>query len=220
MFRADLLSAIKDYRWLLDRHYPQRSTIHLVGDRYKLSGQERSILYRGVSDSFSAKERFEKITLKLDSHLIAIDCYNVLITLTNYLMGKPVYISDDGIIRDSGESRGRIYNKEIFNKSIILLEEFMEDNRDKMFFLLLDSPVSNSGKLAIKLAEFLNSSGIRGIAETLNSPDYVLQRLNNALICTSDSVIINRTNCSVFDLSRVILERSFKTRFDSILSLF
>jgi hypothetical protein len=216
MFREELISAILDYRWLLDKHYPQRSSIHLVGDRYKLTGAERSILYRGVGDSVSAKLRTGKLTSELSAEIIAIDCYNVLFTIMNYLMGKPVYISDDGFLRDAGEGRGRINNKKIFDKALKLLKEFILDNREKEYYLLLDEPISNSAKLALELYEFLKATGIKGIAETLRSPDYVLQSFTNVVLCSGDSVIIDRTKCLVFDLPGYILKRSFKTKFDSI----
>ena len=220
MFREELISAIRDYRWLLDKHYPQRSSIHLVGDRYKLTGAERSILYRGVGDSFSAKNRAGKITSELSSDIIAVDCYNVLFTLMNYLMGKPVYISDDGFVRDAGEGRGRINNKRIFDKALNLFKRFITEHPEKEFYILLDEPVSNSGKLAVELSEFLRSSEIKGIAETLISPDHVLQNFNNVILCSGDSVIIDRTNCKVFDLPGYILKNSFSTKFDSISILF
>lgn len=220
MFREELISAIRDYRWLLDKNYPQRSSLHIVGDRYKLTGAERSILYRGVGDSASAKLRSAKLTSELPSAIIAIDCYNVLFTLMNYLMGKPVYISDDGFVRDAGEGRGRINNKKIFDRALKLLKEFILDNPDKEYYLLLDAPISNSAKLALELFEFLKSSGIKGIAETLRSPDYVLQNFTNAILCSGDSVIIDRTKCKVFDLPGYILKRSYKTKFDSISLIF
>ena len=53
MFTETLKDAARDYRFLLNRSYPQKASIKLVGDRYQLSGQERSVLYRGVSDRIS-----------------------------------------------------------------------------------------------------------------------------------------------------------------------
>jgi len=220
MMRDELVSAIIDYRWHLDRHYPQRSANHIVGDRYKLSGTERSILYHGVSDSVSAKRRFMKITSDLSSKIVAIDCYNILFTLTNYLLGKPVYISDDGFLRDAGEGRGRINNKSIFDQALKLMKGFISNHSGKEYYILLDAPVSNSGKLAIELAEFLSFSGIKGIAEALSSPDYVLQNLRDAIICSSDSVIMDKTVCPVYDLPRQILKKAFAAEFISIMEIF
>jgi hypothetical protein len=219
MFREELVSAIIDYRWLLDRHYPQRSAIQMAGDRYMLTGYERSILYRGVSDSDSSKRRFGKITSDLSSDIIVVDCYNVLFTLSNYLLGKPVYISDDGFLRDAGESRGRINNKKIFNKALILLKGFISDHPDKEYFLLVDAPISNSGKLTNELAEFLSSTGIKGSAEAINSPDSVMQEFIDAVICTSDSGIIDKTSCKVYDLPGHILKKSFASEFFSVMEI-
>ncbi len=54
MFTEKFKDAVRDYRFLLDRSYPQKASIKLVGDRNQLTGQERSLLYRGVSDRISA----------------------------------------------------------------------------------------------------------------------------------------------------------------------
>lgn len=46
--RAAVVEAAADYRWLLDRSYPDQPAIKLVGDRYQLTGVERAMLFRGV----------------------------------------------------------------------------------------------------------------------------------------------------------------------------
>ena len=41
--------ACRDYYYLIDRNYPERGTLKLIGDRYRLSGDQRTVLYRGIS---------------------------------------------------------------------------------------------------------------------------------------------------------------------------
>ena len=50
---GDITAAAHDYRWLLDRGYPDQGALKLVGDRYRLSRTGRAVLYRGV---FSARD--------------------------------------------------------------------------------------------------------------------------------------------------------------------
>lgn len=209
MFREELIQAIYDYRRLLNRNYPQRNTIKLVGDRYKLTGEERSILYRGVSNSGEAASRRSKVISFPSVKLLALDSYNILFSLSNYLSGRPVFISDDGVLRDCGEKRGRIGNRKVFAMSVKLLKDFIIDHSDHEFYLLFDEPVSNSGKLALEMTGFLNESGIKGIAETVRSPDYVLQRFINATVCSSDSVIMDHIQGHIFDLPFQILTHKF-----------
>lgn len=220
MFREEFINGVLDYRWLLEKKYPQRSAIHMVGNRYKLSGDERSMLYRGVSDSISAASRAGKYTSDLSAGTIAVDCYNVLFTIAHYFLGKTVYISDDGFLRDTGEGRGRISNKKVFEKATGLLKAFILSYRDKEFILLLDAPVSNSGQFAADLNGFLNLSGIKGNAETLNSPDHRLKQMSHAVVCSSDSAIVDKTSCPVFDLPFNILRKEYSPVFLSIKMFF
>ncbi len=44
----NFIQAIRDYNDLLNKDYPEKGIKKFVGDRYSLSGMERSVLYRGV----------------------------------------------------------------------------------------------------------------------------------------------------------------------------
>ena len=89
-------NAVKDYYYLLGRDYPQKATIKLIGDRYRLTGIERSVLLRGIVKKEIAFERKKKILkeLTISNRQLIIDCYNVLITINTYLNGNFIYISN------------------------------------------------------------------------------------------------------------------------------
>ncbi len=219
MFSEKFKEAAGDYRFLLDRSYPQKATIKLVGDRYQLSGVERSLLYRGISDAKSAALRRAKIIDDPGGAPLYIDCYNILFTIGNYLTGRPVFIADDGILRDSGELRGRFGNKKIFEQTIGLVEEFMIGRASNDYHFLLDAPVSNSGRLASRLHSFLKENKIRGEAQTVRSPDHELISRDDGVVCSSDSVIMTRVAASIYDLPRYILFSRFNVQFDDISSI-
>ncbi len=216
MFSGKLIRAAKDYRYLLDRSYPQKASIKLVGDRYQLSGQERSLLYRGISDKVSAGLRKAKIVCDPGDHALYVDCYNILFTVGNYLTGRPVYISDDGIVRDTGELRGRFGNKKIFERTISLVTDFMVSHSAAEYHFLLDAPVSNSGRLAQRLGIFMEENGLKGTAVTVRSPDHELIAVTYGLICTSDSVIMAKAKTGIFDMARHILSARFEVKFSDI----
>ncbi len=44
----DLQEAAEDFRYLLNRGYPRKATLELVGNRYGLTFDERHLLHRGV----------------------------------------------------------------------------------------------------------------------------------------------------------------------------
>jgi hypothetical protein len=50
----EFTSACRDYFYLIDKNYPERGSLKIVGDRYRLSGDQRTILYRGY---LPAKDR-------------------------------------------------------------------------------------------------------------------------------------------------------------------
>jgi len=219
MFRPELTKAVKDYRYLLDKNYPPASTIKLVGDKYALTGSERSILYRGVSSNRSAKERFIKKSESLHSEEVCLDAYNILFTLANYLLGRPVFISDDGFLRDTGEFHGRFSNNKILDQTFSLLTKFMLKNPNHEYIIFLDKPVSNSGKLNLRFNEFLLENKIKGNSSTVFSPDHQLIRTEKGIICTSDSIIVQNSIVMAFDLPAFILTENFNPSFDSVYSV-
>ncbi len=203
--------AIRDYRYLLNRNYSQKASIKLVGDRYMLSRESRSILYRGVSDERSASIRSLKKAPLPANNRVYIDCHNVLFTIGNYLNGRPVFISDDGFLRDAGELRGRFNRKKLLEQIVNILFDFFIHNCRNRYILFLDQPVSNSGELAGKINTFFAQNNLNGKAETCNSPDYRIVKYaqENDRVCSSDSVIIEKVPCSVFDLSLFLIKKNF-----------
>ena len=218
MFGENLKQAMRDYQYLLNRNYPQKSSLKLVGDKYQLSGEERSILYRGISDAESALFRKQKLTHIFKGRKIYIDVYNILFTLANYLNGRPVFISTDGFLRDAGELRGRFSQKKLLEQTLAMICNFILASREKEYKLFLDQPVSNSGTLSERINIFFKCNRITGNAETCDSPDYRI--INEAgkedVVCTSDSVIIERVNTMIYDLSLNILQSHFKPNFPDL----
>jgi len=216
MFRPELIEAIRDYRYFLDRNYPPSATIKLVGDKYALTGNERSVLYRGVSSSFAASVREKKKIHRLLNDTVLVDTHNILFTIANYLLGKPVFISDDSFLRDTGELHGRFSNHKILEHTFLLLIQFILKNKKKKYIFYLDRPVSNSGKLSLRFVDFFRENKINGESYTVYSPDHQLIQEEKGVICTSDSVIIQQCKLKVFDLSEYILTHNFNPAFDSV----
>ncbi len=211
MPEGELKEAIKDYRFLLNRKYSRKAGLKIVGDRYMLSREQRSILYRGVSEEISAGLRKSKLTGIPREKKVYIDTYNVLFTIGNYLNGRPVFLSDDGFLRDAGELRGRFTSKKLLQRIVRLLYDFFDKNEGNDYINFIDKPVSNSGSLAKEMNTFFRKNDIKGYAETCDSPDHRI--INYALpadvVCTSDSLIIDEVDCAVFDLSFHLINENF-----------
>jgi hypothetical protein len=209
--------AAREYLWLLTKGYPQKSSLKLVGDKFMLSREMRQVLYRGISAEQSAVTRKKKLGSIRKGDQILVDTYNVLFTINNYLLGKYVFISNDGMLRDAGEMRGRIVNKPVFTRSVCLLLDILMEFTGTTFILYLDEPVSHSGRLASEISKDMVQMGIEGEAITVNSPDYMLQNENSDGICTSDSVIMDHYKGRIIDLPRLLLEKFFQPEFHNLI---
>ncbi len=208
-----LLQAAREYVWMLNNGYPQQSSLKLVGDKFLLTRDKRQILYRGISAVKPAERRRAMLGKVCKGDLVLLDTHNVLFTIYNYLLGRPVFISNDGILRDAGETRGRIQNGTVFRKAVDLLLENLVKWNGATLRLFLDEPVSFSGQLATELTERLVQSGIDGEARTVPSPDHLLKNEKSDVVCTSDTAILDRYVGRVFDLPRIALEMSYHPEF-------
>ena len=211
-----LVPAAKEYLWMLDHSYPQSSSLTMVGNKFELPGEFRQVLYRGISASRAAIIRRDKKGGIKPGDRIGVDAYNVLFTVNNYLLGRKVFLCNDGYLRDAGEMRGRIVKQQVFSRSVDLLLETLSDWEGASFRLLLDEPVSHSGELANRLSAGMKDLGITGQADTDPSPDTKLIETEFDVLCTSDSVVIDRFGGRVFDLALYLLEQHFNAHFPDL----
>ena len=218
-FPEQMKQAAEEYFWILSKGYPQSPALKLVGDKFMLSRDLRQILYRGIAPSAQAESRRKKIAEVKEGDLVLIDTYNVLFTVNNYLLGKPLFISNDGLLRDAGEMRGRIVNKPQFSRSVSLMLEVLQLWPDATYIHYLDEPVSHSGRLSIELCKDMAEMGIEGDAFPVKSPDRMLLEERSDAICTSDGAIIDRYQGRVIDLPRFLLQRFFEPEFPELISL-
>ena len=202
--------AADQYLWMLSEGYPQKASLKLVGDKYMLPRDMRQVLYRGVAPSDLAAQRKKKIGVVEKGDLVLIDTYNVLFTINNYLLGKPLFICNDGMLRDAGEMRGRIINKPQFSRSVSLMLDVLQLWPEASYIHYLDEPVSHSGRLSMELCKDMVQMGIEGDAHTVKSPDHMLLQERSSAICTSDGAIIDHYRGKVIDLPRYLLEKYFK----------
>ena len=209
--RNALKEAAVDYLFLLEKKYPQKSILKLVGDKYQLTGQERSMLFRGVHPLSLCRLRKEKriINPVNDEHYF-IDGYNVIRTIGSYLLGKPLFMSMDGFLRDASEMHKATLQEKILHQAISLIIGYLVRIKVENIKIYLDQPVSKSGELALLLNSTLFNSGLTGKAITAYSPDHHLKQIQKGIVCTSDSAIIDLCKVKLFDLAYAVLELNFK----------
>ncbi len=212
LFSDDFFSALKDYYYLINRHYPERGTLKLSGDRYRLSRDQRTILYRGVTSDALAESRRKRLVKNIRDVLLIIDGYNVLFTILNYYLGRTVFIGNDGIVRDAGSLHGKLRDENLFLNSVDLLYSYLRENIPSAVLLLIDSPVSHSTRHQALLSSRLADYGIHGEVEMVKSADHLITGYREGIIATSDSAIIDNSVLDIVDLPRLILEKNFEVK--------
>ena len=200
--------AMNDYFYLKNNHYPEKGSLKLVGDRYLLSTDQRTTLYRGISSREEASKRSLRIVPSaIDS--LAIDGYNVLFTLYNYRLGRFVFISNDGICRDAGSLFGKISNESLFAECASLLIEYLADFTITAITLYLDSSVPSSKNHQTLLSQLARTKNIQFDAILSASADKSLLSDQSRVIATSNSAVIDGLDKSILDIPKTIIEKKY-----------
>jgi hypothetical protein len=142
-----LHEAAIDFRYLLNRAYPRKASLELVGNRHQLTSDERHLLHRGVFSYDDAKRRLEKrVSLhKMSGQELAIDGYNVIITMEAALSGRPLILGDDGFLRDISGLSGNFRRTTRTEQSLQLICALLKERKPRRTIFLFDSPISESG---------------------------------------------------------------------------
>jgi hypothetical protein len=209
MLNDPFINACRDYAYLINRNYPERGTLKLVGDRYRLTRDQRTVLYRGISSAERSELRKAKLVKEIASKSLAIDGYNVLFSLLNYRLGRFTFISTDNVLRDAGSLHGKLKDEEMFMDCITLLAKHLSAMHPSQVEVFLDSPVSHSERHAQVIADIFRQFNLVAYCKVIRSADYGLRHQPLDVLATSDSVIIENAETSVVDLPRTILEKQY-----------
>ena len=213
----NLQMAAEDFRYLLNRGYPRKTTLELVGNRYQLTADLRHLLHRGVfADSDSRRRREKKVSAKdIFNKNLAIDGHNVLITIEAGLSGRPLILGDDYFIRDISGLSGSFKKTEVTEKAIQFIINAIKIIKPRKTLFLLDAPISMSGKLAQEVRSQLKKENLSGDAMAVIVPEKILIGFPG-VIATSDTAIIDQSE-KVLDLAGYILGKN--TRLESLVRL-
>ncbi|MGQ9631266.1 MAG: DUF434 domain-containing protein [bacterium] len=202
-----LRDAASDLRYLLARGYPRGGTLELVGNRYNLNADQRHLLFRGVFSPTEAEGRRRK-TLPVEAiagRRVAVDWYNILITVETALMGGPLIASDDGFLRDISGVFGGYRPGEKTQSALELILDTLKSLSPSWVGIYLDSPISRSGDMASSLRGMLADRGIEGESRTVRAPGRALLE-SGAIVATADSPVLDRAG-GVVDLPGYIARK-------------
>jgi len=201
--------ACATYKYLLEKGYPEKATLKLVGDRHRLSRVERNCIFRGVMRATVAENRAKKIVTEADvvEQPIAIDWYNVLITVESYLKGVPLFLAEDGVIRDASATHGSYRHTAVTDRALEEIMAVIAMLGPARIDAYLDAPIAFSGLMAERVRERLRDIACPSEVSLAHSADYPLKNARG-IVATSDSVILEKAP-RVLDLARCVLRRRF-----------
>ena len=201
-----LKEAQKDIFMLINRRYDIKKVSTFVGNHYLLSERQRMALVRATSPKSSLENRRKKeITVSLEEKTVYIDGFNLIITLEVALSGSTLMKCMDGTIRDLAGLRGTYKQIDKTDIAINLIGEKLYELKVNKVVFYLDSPISNSGRLKMKILELLNKYSYNVEVYLVNNADIILEKLENVI--TSDAIILDKCK-SWINLALNIIDES------------
>jgi len=209
---ANLRSALEDFSLLLTKGYAEKSALKLVGDKLSLTERQRLAIMRSAcSDQQLAYRNQHRVEIDaLAGQALAIDGYNILITIEAAMSGGIIFKGRDGCYRDLASIHGTYRKVTETIPAVELIGQFLNEFGVAGALWLLDRPVSNSGRLKTLIRELAEKnrwdgfdSSRRRLAEPERdkdtagweiklsiSPDAELKK-TDYVVASSDSVILD-----------------------------
>ncbi len=184
--------ATADFSLLLTKGYADKSALKLVGDKFSLTERQRLAVMRSAcSDQHLASRNQRCFTIEnLAGQGIAIDGYNVLITIEAAMSGACVFKGRDGCFKDLASIHGTYRKVTETIPALQLVGQFLKEIGTARVQWLLDSPVSNSGRLKTLIGKLALDSNWNWKIELLLSPDAELKK-TDLIVASSDSVVLD-----------------------------
>ena len=204
---SDLRLALQDFSLLLTKGYAEKSALKLVGDRFSLTDRQRTAIMRNAcSDEHLASRNQREVQIaELAGRPIAIDGYNVLITIEAAMSDAVVFKGRDGCFKDLASIHGTYRKVTETIPAVQLIGQFLREIGVAEALWLLDSPVSNSGRLKTLIGELARKNGWNWQIQLSLSPDAELIK-TAAIVASSDSVVLD--NCKNWvNLAAEIIKR-------------
>jgi hypothetical protein len=198
--------AAADYCWLLNRGYPPAATLALVGNRYQLDRRQRLAVARFACTDAERDARLARQSSPANAAntTLLIDGFNVLTTVEAALSGAVVLAGRDGTFRDLAGMHGTYRKVQETVPALELIGATLAQWRIATCRWLLDSPVSNSGRLKTVM---LQTAALRGWPWEVNldqNPDAVLKRSCEP-VATADSIVLDACG-RWMNLARAVVE--------------
>ncbi len=203
----DLRAALQDYSLLLTKGYAEKSALKLVCDKFSLTQRQRLAVMRTACSEQQLNSRRQKQLdiSELRSGELAIDGYNLLITIEAAMSGGLILKGRDGTFRDLASLHGTYRKVAETIPALELIGSFLQGLELGQALWLLDSPVSNSGRLKSLIGRLAEQNHWPWQVELTISPDHELIK-TDSIVVSSDSVVLDGCKKWV-NLARAVIEK-------------
>lgn len=192
--------------YLINEGYDLKQATTFVGNHFLLSERQRLAVMRSLATIQQLAMRKDKLVncTEAAGREVWIDGFNTVITLEVLMSDSLLFSCMDGTIRDLASLRGTYRIIPETEAAVRLLFDSLAEMKIHSAAVLLDQPVSNSGRLKAFMAELAVGYPFSLDIQIQNDVDRVLYEKENVI--SSDSIILDRC-LSWINLAAACMER-------------
>ena len=200
-----LRTASQHVTYLIDNGYDLKQASTFVGDHFLLSERQRIAIMRSVATHEQLADRHAKEVAieQLGGTAVWIDGLNTIITLEVMLAGSTLLSCMDGAVRDLASLRGTYRLIPETAEAARLLFDVLQSADVQTVTILLDQPVSNSGRLKGLLDDVGKDHSFELDVRVQGKVDLAL--FGKERVISSDSVVLDHC-ASWVNLTRRCME--------------
>lgn len=200
-----LRNASRHVQYLINEEYDLKQASTFVGNHFQLSERQRLAVARSIATEEQLGKRREKklVISSLSGKTVWIDGFNTIITLEVMLSRSILLECMDGTIRDLAALRGTYRLIPETSEAVRRMLDILKEAGIKEAVILLDEPVSNSGRLKTLIADVGEDYPYSLDIRILKSVDHELYEKD--CVISSDSIVIDHCR-SWFNLAAECLK--------------
>ena len=192
--------------FLINEGYDLKQATTFVGNHFLLSERQRLAVMRSLAtnEQLKNRERKRRALSELSGENVWIDGFNTIITLEVLLSDSILFTCMDGTIRDLAALRGTYRIISETESAVRMLFDVLTEMKIRSATILLDEPVSNSGRLKTLIADIGEGYPFDLVVQIQKDVDRTLYNKENVI--TSDSIILDHCS-SWINLTEKCMER-------------
>ena len=177
--------------YLINEGYDLKQASTFVGNHFLLSERQRLAIMRSLAtdEQLTVRQNRQVKISDLDGKEVWIDGFNTVITLEVMLSEGILFECMDGTIRDLAALRGTYRLIPETSEAVRMMLQTLQEARISKATILLDEPVSKSGRLKALIADIGEAFSFELDIQILRDVDRSLYDRENVI--TSDSVILD-----------------------------